>query len=141
MDNVQLLVDTHAPDFFRFPEYVSFAVLILLIGGMASKVIDLNDRPTMFVLALTLVAFVIFNQQLITGRSLQPIHYQVFIGNYCCGVGGMSPRSESFRNRNSLREIRFPDRLFGLDDRRDILGLCRMSLHRSRTRRREYRTR
>jgi len=82
MDNVQLLVNTHAPDFFRFPEYVSFAVLMLLIAGLASKAIDLNDRPTMFVLALALVAFVIFNHQVITGRSLQPIHYQVFIGNY-----------------------------------------------------------
>jgi hypothetical protein len=86
MDNVQLLVNTHAPDFFRFPEYVSFAVLILLIAGMAAKAIDLNDRPTMFVLALALVAFVIFNHQVITGRSLQPIHYQVFIGNYVAAL-------------------------------------------------------
>ena len=90
MDNVQLLVNTHAPDLFRFPEYVSFAVLILLIAGLASKAIDLNDRPTMFVLALALVAFVIFNHQVITGRSLQPIHYQVFIGNYVAALAAMS---------------------------------------------------
>lgn len=86
MDDVQLLVHTRAPDLFRFPEYVSFVVLILLIGGLASKVIDLKERSTMFVLALALVAFVIFNQQIITGRSLQPIHYQVFIGNYVSAV-------------------------------------------------------
>jgi len=86
MDHVQLLVQTHAPDFFRFPEYVSFAVLILLIVGLASKVIDLKERSTLFVLALSLVAFVIFNQQVLTGRSLQPIHYQVFIGNYVAAL-------------------------------------------------------
>ncbi len=86
MDHVQLLVRTHAPDLFRFPEYISFAVLILLIAGLAAKMIDLKDRSTLFVLALSLVAFVIFNQQIITGRSLQPIHYQVFIGNYVAAL-------------------------------------------------------
>jgi hypothetical protein len=82
MDHVQLLVETHAPDFFRFPEYVSFAVLILLIAGLAAKVIEMKDRSTLFALSLALAVFVIFNQQVITGRSLQPIHFQVFIGNY-----------------------------------------------------------
>jgi hypothetical protein len=82
MDHVQLLVNTHAPDLFRFPEYVSFAVLILLIAGLASKTIDLKERSTLFALSLASVAFVVFNQQVITGRSLQPIHFQVFIGNY-----------------------------------------------------------
>jgi hypothetical protein len=82
MDHVQLLVNTRMPDFFRFPEYVSFTVLIILIVGLATKLLDLKDRMVLFTLALSLVAFVIFNQQVITGRSLQPIHYQVFIGNY-----------------------------------------------------------
>ena len=82
MDHVQLLVETHKPDLFRFPEYVSFAVLILLIAGLAAKVIHMKDRSTLFALSLALVTFVIFNQQVITGRSLQPIHFQVFIGNY-----------------------------------------------------------
>ncbi len=86
MDHVQLLVHTRTPDLFRFPEYVSFAVLTLLIGGLASKLIDLKDRSTMFVFSLALVAFVIFNQQIFTGRSLQPIHYQVFIGNYVAAL-------------------------------------------------------
>jgi hypothetical protein len=86
MDNVQLLVSTHIPDLFRFPEYVSFAVLILLIAGLTSSIIELKDRSTLFVLALSLVTFVIFNQQVLTGRSLQPIHYQVFIGNYVAAL-------------------------------------------------------
>jgi hypothetical protein len=86
MDNVQLLVSTHTPDLFRFPEYVSFAVLILLIAGLAASIIELKDRSTLFVLALSVVTFVIFNQQVLTGRSLQPIHYQVFIGNYVAAL-------------------------------------------------------
>jgi hypothetical protein len=86
MDNVQLLVLTHKPDLFRFPEYVAFAVFLLLIAGLAAKVIWLTDRSTLFVLAMAVSVFVIFNQQLITGRSLQPIHYQVFIGNYVAAL-------------------------------------------------------
>ncbi len=82
MDNVQLLVHTRQLDLFRFPEYVAFAVLILLIIGLAAKFFEMKDRSVLFTIALTLVPFAIFNQQVITGRSLQPIHYQVFIGNY-----------------------------------------------------------
>jgi len=99
MDHVQLLVRTHAPDFFRFPEYISFAVLVLLIAGLASKVIELKDRSTLFVLALSLVAFVVFNQQVITGRSLQPIHYQVFIGNYVAALALFAAIGILVRNR------------------------------------------
>jgi hypothetical protein len=82
MDHVQLLVLTRAPDLFRFPEYVAFGVLLLMIVGIVLKWADIRDRKVLFTLALALVPFVLFNQQIITGRSLQPIHYQVFIGNY-----------------------------------------------------------
>ena len=82
MDNVQLLVHTRMPDLFRFPEYISFFVLILLIIGLAARIINIKERSTLFAVSLTLVPLAIFNQQIITGRSLQPIHYQVFIGNY-----------------------------------------------------------
>ncbi|MGB7209918.1 MAG: hypothetical protein WBD27_14750 [Pyrinomonadaceae bacterium] len=82
MDHVQLLVHTRMPDLFRFPEYIAFVVLLLLIAGIATKRIAMKDRSTLFALSLALVPFAIFNQQIITGRSLQPIHYQVFIGNY-----------------------------------------------------------
>lgn len=86
LDHVQLLVYTRAPDLFRFPEYIAFAVLIFLIGGITGRRIEMKNRATLFVLSLALVPFVIFNQQIITGRSLQPIHYQVFIGNYVAGL-------------------------------------------------------
>ncbi|MDM7923033.1 MAG: hypothetical protein QUS14_12095 [Pyrinomonadaceae bacterium] len=86
MDHVQLLVHTRAPDLFRFPEYVAFAVLVLVIAGMALKWVEIRDRRVLFTLALAVVPFVLFNQQIITGRSLQPIHYQVFIGNYVAAL-------------------------------------------------------
>ena len=86
MDDVQLLVNTHAPDFWRVPEYISFVVLIVLALGIALKKILIKERETLFALSFALVPIIVFNQQIITGRSLQPIHYQVFIGNYVAGL-------------------------------------------------------
>lgn len=86
LEHVQLLVYRRAPDLFRVPEYIAFAVLIILILGIATKRVEMNERSTLFVLTLSLVPFIVFNQQIITGRSLQPIHYQVFIGNYVAGL-------------------------------------------------------
>ena len=86
MDDVQLLVKTHAPDFHRFPEYISLAVLVLLALGLATKRLEIRDRGFLFALSLALVPFAVFNQQVLTGQSLQPIHYQVFIGNYVAGL-------------------------------------------------------
>ena len=90
MDDVQLLVRTHATDFTRFPEYIAaMAVLVLAVGVLLRK-IQLRLASTLFVLAFAAAVFVVFNQQVITGQSLQPIHYQVFIGNYVAGLALVS---------------------------------------------------
>ncbi len=82
MDDVQLLVFTREPDLFRVPELISYAVLLMLFLAILLKSISLKSRSTLFAISLALVPILVFNQQIITGRSLQPIHYQVFIGNY-----------------------------------------------------------
>ena len=82
MDNVQLLVHTRMPDLNRMPEWIALATLFLLVFGMVRKIFSIKDPAVLFALAITIVPFAIFNQQVVTGRSLQPIHYQVFIGNY-----------------------------------------------------------
>lgn len=86
MDDVQLLVLTRELDLWRMPEIISYAVIVMLILAVLLKAISLKDRSSLFVLALALTVILVFNQQLITGRSLQPIHYQVFIGNYVAGL-------------------------------------------------------
>ncbi len=86
MDDVQMLVRTHAPDLTRVPELISFVGLFVIVVGILMKVFALRDRSTLFALSLTFTPIVVFNQQVITGQSLQPIHYQVFIGNYVAGL-------------------------------------------------------
>ncbi|HKP68196.1 MAG TPA: hypothetical protein VJV05_02860, partial [Pyrinomonadaceae bacterium] len=86
MDDVQLLVYTRTPDLWRVPEYISIVCFILIAAGVSSKFIGLRERATVFALSLAIVPILVFNQQIFTGRSLQPIHYQVFIGNYVAGL-------------------------------------------------------
>ena len=87
MDNVQLLVYTHAPDFARVPVYLGLICLIVIAAGVITKMVDLRDRAVLFAVSFAMVPIIVFNQQVITGRSLQPIHYQVFIGNYVAALG------------------------------------------------------
>ena len=86
MDDVQLLVLTRELDLWRFPEIISYVVIVMLILSVLLKVTQIRERSSLFILSLALTVIVVFNQQLITGRSLQPIHYQVFIGNYVAGL-------------------------------------------------------
>jgi hypothetical protein len=86
MDDVQLLVLTREPDLLRVPELISFAVIAMLILGIALKIIELKNRSTLFAFSFALAPIAVFNQQIITGQALQPIHYQVFIGNYVAAL-------------------------------------------------------
>jgi hypothetical protein len=83
VDAAQALVFTHRPDLFRLPEIVALFVLILLGVGIARARFRPSDPVVVFGAAFALTVLTVFNQQVITGRSLQPVHYQWFIANYC----------------------------------------------------------
>jgi len=86
MDDVQMLVHTRAPDLSRVPELISFVVLAVIAAGILMKMFRFRESGTLFAISLALTPIVLFNQQIVTGQSLQPIHYQVFIGNYVAGL-------------------------------------------------------
>jgi hypothetical protein len=86
MDDVQMLLSTRAPDLLRPPAVICYSVLAMLILAIRLKAIDFRQRATLFAFSFALAPLVVFNQQVITGRSLQPIHYQVFIGNYVAAL-------------------------------------------------------
>lgn len=81
-DGVQLLERTHAPDLLRGPELLGLLGLLLICTAVWSKRTPWRNPLTLFALATALTPLVVFNQQIITGHSLQPIHYEVFTGNY-----------------------------------------------------------
>lgn len=82
MDDVQLLTNTRAPDLLRPPMLIGIAVCLLLVWANWRGRLRFKDRAVLFTLSLALTPLLVFNQQVITGRSLQPIHYEVFIVNY-----------------------------------------------------------
>ena len=101
MDNVQLLVYTRLPDLIRVPEIIGFFVLIALAVGWRKGFFNLSERTALFAASFAIVPLIVFNQQVLTGRSLQPIHYQVFIGNYVAALAlvtaaGLFLRKSSF---------------------------------------------
>lgn len=82
IDSVQLLNNTHLPDIdspsMIFGIIVAIGIALFALRGHA----NISEPRTLFALAFALTPLVLFNQQIITGHSLQPIHYELFIANY-----------------------------------------------------------
>jgi hypothetical protein len=70
------------PDLFSVPELIAALVLLALSAGAVLRRIDLSDRRVIFAASFALMPFIVLNQQIITGRVMQPIHYKGFIANY-----------------------------------------------------------
>jgi hypothetical protein len=89
MDSGQKLAISHAPDLLRIPELIGFGVILLIITAALRRRIDWQSPESLFAASFALMPFVVFNQQVVTGRSLQPFHYEVFIANYVVLVGAV----------------------------------------------------
>lgn len=82
IESIQLLVHTRLPDIDRN---------IVVIGALSAVIIAVaawTARPrigravVVFIAAIGLAGPAVFNQQIITGRSLQPFHYEFYSANY-----------------------------------------------------------
>ncbi len=81
-DSIQLLVLTHAPDLLRTPAIVCQIAIFIIALAVWRGFAELKNASTVFLLAFALVPFAVFNQQIVTGRSLQPFHYEYYVVNY-----------------------------------------------------------
>lgn len=82
MDDTQLLSYTRTPNLFEIPEIIGLLVVLLLALLVRKEKLTLSSPLVVFTLSLSLTPLILFNQQVITGRSLQPVHYEIFIANY-----------------------------------------------------------
>lgn len=82
IDEDQALTFSRAPDLFRVAEIVSIVVVLLLLVHVHRRRIEWRSPEVLFVAACAVTPFVVFNQQIITGLSLQAFHYEQFIINY-----------------------------------------------------------
>ena len=81
LDSVQLL------DMTRMPQLASPSMIIGLIVAVVAIVMFRKSEKAsgpgfVVLLSSALTPVVLFNQQVVTGRSLQPVHYELFIANY-----------------------------------------------------------
>ncbi|MFN2511142.1 MAG: hypothetical protein ABR568_06810 [Pyrinomonadaceae bacterium] len=81
-DQALALELTRRPDLFRLTEVLGFVALLGLVYVVRNKNHGVTNETLVFTAALALTSFVVFNQQVIHGRSLQPFHYGLFVVNY-----------------------------------------------------------
>jgi len=89
LDELQTLISTHRPDLFRLPEIIGALIVMVLIVCVRRNKIQSSDPRVIFAGSFAVVPVVIFNQQLLTGRSMQPFHFEAFIVNYVVLVGAV----------------------------------------------------
>ena len=89
MDTRYKMVHSHSPDLSRIPELLGFGVIALIIFSALRGRLNWRAPESLFAASFALMPLVVFNQQVITGRSLQPFHYEVFIANYVALLGAV----------------------------------------------------
>ena len=82
MDKAQLLVFTRQPDLLRMVEVIGYVVLTVTALALWRRFTRLEERKVYFIAAFALAPFLVFNQQILTARSLQPFHYEFYVINY-----------------------------------------------------------
>lgn len=82
MDRAQLLVFTRQPDLLRGVAVIGYFVLTAIAFALWRKYLTISDRRAMFMAALAASPLIVFNQQILTARSLQPFHYEFYVVNY-----------------------------------------------------------
>jgi hypothetical protein len=102
-DTAQGLIHTHAPDLLRPPELICLALAAALIIASRRKLINATDRAFIFTLSLALLPLALFNQQVLTGLSLQPVHFEQFVANYIAVLATVLAAALALRARDDAR--------------------------------------
>lgn len=87
VNQAQVLTFTRGLDLFRIPEIVGAVVLVVLFLAIRKGRVSLKDPIVVFATSFLVLPFLVFNQQIVSGRSIQPFHYEVLIVNYVVLVG------------------------------------------------------
>lgn len=82
MPSVSALVLSRKPDLFSVAGLIAGVLIIVLVIAAVKGKIDRKDGRVIFAASLAVLPFVVLNQQVITGRVMQPIHYKGFVTNY-----------------------------------------------------------
>lgn len=81
-DDAQALELTRQIVLSRPSIWVSALIILAIVWLVRSRRIELNHPLTFFIISFALLPIIVFNQQIITGYSLQPFHYNLYIAPY-----------------------------------------------------------
>jgi hypothetical protein len=87
LDEQQTLVLTHRPDLLRVHEILGAATLVALVIGILRRRFERNEPRVIYAASLAFLPFVVFNQQVLTGKTIQVFHFEYYVVNYCMLVG------------------------------------------------------
>jgi hypothetical protein len=87
VDEHLILLSTRAPDLLRVHEILGAAILIALVTAVWRRRIERTEPRVIYAASLALLPFVVFNQQIVTGKAMQAFHFEIFVVNYSTLVG------------------------------------------------------
>jgi hypothetical protein len=87
MNEQQTLISTHRPDLLRVHEILGAVILVALFIGVLRRGIEWSDSRVIYATSLALLPFVVFNQQILTGLTMQAFHFEIFVVNYTTLIG------------------------------------------------------
>jgi len=82
MDAAQLLSNSRFPDLSHRSEFLAIILLIVLAHVIRHGLISRKHYLNGIIISFALLPVLLFNQQVITGHSLQPHHYEYYIAPY-----------------------------------------------------------
>ncbi len=81
-DSSQILEQTRAFVWWRPTLILGCGILLATLVLIKSGWLNLKEQLTLFVISFSVLPLFVFNQQVITGYSLQPMHYNMYVLNY-----------------------------------------------------------
>ena len=82
LDEQQLLISTRMPDLLRVHEVLGALILVALLIALLRKKFDRTDPRFIYAASLSLLPLIVFNQQVVTGKSMQDFHFELAVVNY-----------------------------------------------------------
>lgn len=87
LDEQQTMILTHTPDLLRAHEILGATIMIALIVGIQRGRFKNSDPRVIYAASLGLLPLIVFNQQVLTGKTMQAFHYEISVVNYSTLVG------------------------------------------------------
>ena len=87
LDQQQILISTHRPDLLHAHEILGAVILVVIVIGVLRARIQQTEPRFIYAASLALLPFVVFNQQVLTGKAMQAFHFEAFAVNYSTLVG------------------------------------------------------